>query len=86
LEIPKKFELLELGKRLEMTEPLFTEAEVSAIMKPVLTGLAPVHEMDYIHRDVKPENLILSELPPDAELEQQSSSPLRCDRCQISSC
>jgi len=43
-----------------MTEPLFTEQEVSAIMKPVLTGLLPVHVMDYIHRDIKPENIVLA--------------------------
>ena len=71
-EIPKKFELLELGKRLEITAPIFTEEEVAEIMKSVLKGLQPVHEMDHIHRDVKPENIILA--------------PAKGEKWELSSC
>lgn len=39
IEIPKKYELLELGRRIVMTEPLFSEEEVSQIIRSVLKGL-----------------------------------------------
>jgi len=43
-----------------MTEPLFSEAEVSAILKSVLKAIAPIHDMNFIHRDIKPANIIMS--------------------------
>lgn len=55
-----KSDLLELGKRVTMTEPLFSETEVSAILKSVLKAIAPMHDMNFIHRDIKPENIIMS--------------------------
>lgn len=39
IEIPKKYELLELGKRIVMTAPLFSEEEVSSLIRSVLKGL-----------------------------------------------
>lgn len=59
-EIPKKFELLELGSRLKITAALFSEEQVASVIRGVLSGLLPLHEMDYIHRDVKPENIVLA--------------------------
>lgn len=44
----------------ELSSPLFKESEVALILKSVLKGLAPVHDLNYIHRDVKPENIILA--------------------------
>ena len=59
IEIPKKYELLELGKRIVMSTTLFTEEEVSSIIRAVIKGLKSIHEINYIHRDVKPENIML---------------------------
>lgn len=58
--IKGKSDLLELGKRVTMTEPLFSETEVSAILKSVLKAIAPIHDMNLIHRDIKPDNIIVS--------------------------
>lgn len=74
IEIPKKYELLELGKRIVMSAPLFTEEEVSSIIGAVLKGLKSIHEINYIHRDVKPENIMLQPLKEED----------RQDRCRIS--
>lgn len=57
----------ELFADLKLTKPLFSECEISAIMKSVLTGLAPVHDLDYIHRDIKPENIVLGPNSDDQE-------------------
>ena len=58
--IQRKSDLLELGKKVTMTEPLFSETEVSAILKSVLKALSPMHDMNFIHRDIKPDNIIVS--------------------------
>ena len=42
-----------------MSTSLFTEEEVSSIIRAVLKGLKSIHEINYIHRDVKPENIML---------------------------
>jgi len=60
LVIPEKFKLLELGRRLKLTRPVFTETEASQILKGILTGLDSVHEKAFIHRDIKPENMVLA--------------------------
>lgn len=38
----------------------FTEAEIRSFMSQVLQGLAHVHRNGYFHRDMKPENLLVS--------------------------
>ena len=42
-----------------MTQPLFSEAEASQILKSMLTGLVQVHQQNLLHRDIKPENVVL---------------------------
>ena len=53
----------ELTADLKLTKPLFSELEISAILKAVLKGLASVHDLNYTHRDIKPENIILTPNP-----------------------
>ena len=38
-EIERRYELLELGRRLDLSEPIFSEKEVAEIMKFLLNGL-----------------------------------------------
>ena len=54
-----KFKLNEYGRKLQMTQPLFSEAEASQILKSMLTGLVQVHQQNLLHRDIKPENVVL---------------------------
>ena len=43
------------------SSPLFSEEEASTIIRGVLSGLQVVHENDYIHRDIKMENIMLDQ-------------------------
>ena len=36
-----------------------TEAELKAILFPILDGLESVHEADFLHRDIKPGNIVI---------------------------
>ena len=38
------------------------ESELLALLQPLLDGLAQVHESGYLHRDIKPDNIMLREL------------------------
>ena len=38
-----------------------TEAELKAILFPILDGLEAVHEADFLHRDIKPSNIVIRE-------------------------
>ena len=39
----------------------FTEAELTALLMPLLDGLAAVHKSGYLHRDIKPGNIYIRE-------------------------
>ena len=38
---------------------MLTEAELKAILSPILDGLEVVHRADFLHRDIKPGNIII---------------------------
>ena len=38
---------------------LFEEQEIEAIVAPLCDGLAQLHKMDLIHRDIKPDNILI---------------------------
>ena len=40
---------------------ILTEAELKAILFPILDGLQAVHEADFLHRDIKPGNIVIRE-------------------------
>ena len=47
-----------LSEMLQRKETL-TEAELKAILFPILDGLEVVHEADFLHRDIKPGNIVI---------------------------
>ena len=38
---------------------MLTESELKAILNPILDGLATVHRADFLHRDIKPGNIVI---------------------------
>ena len=44
---------------MQLEKPVFSEDEVAAILRSILSGLAKVHALDLVHRDIKPENIVL---------------------------
>ena len=38
---------------------VLTESELKAILHPILDGLAAVHRADFLHRDIKPGNIVI---------------------------
>ena len=38
---------------------VLTESELKAILNPILDGLATVHRADFLHRDIKPGNIVI---------------------------
>ena len=49
---------------------ILTESEIKAILYPILDGLAVVHGADFLHRDIKPGNIIIRD---------ETSSPVLLD-------
>lgn len=37
----------------------WTESRLLGVLLPLLSGLAEIHKVDYLHRDIKPDNIIL---------------------------
>jgi eukaryotic-like serine/threonine-protein kinase len=52
--------------RVKLTKPaIFGDEEAGSIMQNLLTGLSHVHDSGYIHRDMKPENIMLTPIKVD---------------------
>ena len=51
--------LSELLQRREASGRPFDEADLLAVMVPLLEGLARVHEAEMLHRDIKPSNILV---------------------------
>ncbi|MDC1287416.1 serine/threonine protein kinase [Gammaproteobacteria bacterium] len=49
---------VDLADLIEAGEP-FTESELIGIINPVLEGLSLVHDEGFIHRDIKPRNIVI---------------------------
>ena len=51
-------------------KPLFKDEDASKIMRGVINGLYNIHEMNYIHRDIQPDNIQLAPkgMPLDKDL------------------
>lgn len=52
------------------------ECTVASIMKNILSGLSVIHEKNYIHRDLKPDNILLN-ITMFKELQVNGTSPTR---------
>lgn len=55
--------LKEMNKRKGTKQPHFTEEEAALMIKQVLTVLNYIHMKNIIHRDVKPENIMIESMP-----------------------
>lgn len=51
-----------INKKLEddQESPPLSEGDASSIMKNILSGLHFMHEKNYMHRDLKPDNILLN--------------------------
>ena len=54
-----RYAFLEIGRALNLKAPVFSEEEVSLIIKSILLGLKNIHALNLVHRDIKPENIIV---------------------------
>ncbi len=59
MEYEEGLPLSELLARREAAGRPFTEADLLAVMVPLLEGLARVHEAGALHRDIKPSNVLV---------------------------
>ena len=51
---------VDLADLIKAGEP-FSEGELLGIINPILEGLSQVHEQGFIHRDIKPRNIVIRE-------------------------
>lgn len=54
-----RYSFLEIGRVLNLQEPVFSEDEAALLVKNILIGLSQVHALNLVHRDIKPENIIV---------------------------
>ena len=59
MEYEQGMPLSELLRRREAAGRPFDEADLLAVMVPLLEGLQRVHEADMLHRDIKPSNILV---------------------------
>jgi serine/threonine protein kinase len=52
-----------------LEKALYSDIEASQIMKGFINGLFHIHELDYIHRDIKPDNIQLAPKGQSQDLE-----------------
>ncbi len=50
---------LDLSQYMKQKGKPFTQEEILTIMMPILEGLKEVHKYNYLHRDIKPGNILL---------------------------
>jgi 5'-AMP-activated protein kinase, catalytic alpha subunit len=62
IEYAKDKTLLELTRRLHKQKKRLTDEECSKIVKSILLGLRHIHRCNYVHRDMKPSNVVISNL------------------------
>lgn len=55
--------LNEMNKRKGTKQPYFTEGESAIMIKGILTTLNYIHMLGIVHRDVKPENIMIETMP-----------------------
>src|SRR5712692_4493929 len=58
------------------------EAEIRAIILPILEGLSAVHEKDFLHRDIKPGNIYLRKDGPPVLLDFGAARQALSERTQ----
>ena len=51
---------ISLKKYMKQQQKIFTEQETLTLMQPILLALKAMHQKDILHRDISPENLMLS--------------------------
>merc|ERR550534_2066270 len=59
---------LSLGDAIANKEYQFTEAIIRAAAKQILRGLEAIHKEWFLHRDLRPENILLGTLSPHASV------------------
>jgi serine/threonine protein kinase len=66
-----RYSFLEIGRVLNLQEPVFSEDEAALLVKNILIGLSQVHALNLVHRDIKPENIIVQPREPGGNVENE---------------